>query len=117
MSKAVPLRNPAPWPRSIGIFTVLIVAFALLPLVGTEYLFDAILTPFLALSLAALGLNILVGYAGQVSLGSSAFMAVGAYAAYNLILRLPAVPMYLISSLQASSQPRSASSSVFPVCV
>ena len=47
------------------------------------------------MSLAALGLNILVGYAGQVSLGSSAFMAVGAYAAYNLILRLPAVPMVL----------------------
>ena len=49
----------------------------------TEYLFRAILIPFLILSLAALGLNILVGYCGQISLGTGAFMAVGAYAAYN----------------------------------
>ena len=48
-----------------------------------EYLFRAILIPFLILSLAALGLNILVGYCGQISLGTGAFMAVGAYAAYN----------------------------------
>jgi branched-chain amino acid transport system permease protein len=79
----------------LGVIAVLVVAFGILPVIGTEYLFDAILTPFLALSLAALGLNILAGYAGQVSLGSSAFMAVGAYAAYNLVLRLPAVPMLL----------------------
>ena len=46
--------------------------------------------PFLALSLAALGLNVLTGYAGQVSLGSAAFMAVGAFAAYNFNLRIPA---------------------------
>jgi branched-chain amino acid transport system permease protein len=79
--------------RHSAIVAVLALAYGVLPLFGTEYMFDAILTPFLALSLAGLGLNILVGYAGQVSLGSSAFMAVGAYAAYNLILRLPAVPM------------------------
>jgi branched-chain amino acid transport system permease protein len=78
---------------ALGVLTVLAVAYVFLPLAGTEYLFDAILTPFLALALAALGLNILAGYAGQVSLGSSAFMAVGAYAAYNLMLRVPAVPM------------------------
>ena len=77
----------------LGVLAVLLVAFIILPLAGSEYLFDAILTPFLALSLAALGLNVLAGYAGQVSLGSSAFMAVGAYAAYNLVLRVPALPM------------------------
>lgn len=77
----------------VGITGVLAVAYIVLPWVGTEYVFDAILTPFLALSLAALGLNILAGYAGQLSLGSSAFMAVGAYAAYNLMLRVPALPM------------------------
>jgi branched-chain amino acid transport system permease protein len=49
----------------------------------TSTLFRAILIPFLILSLAALGLNILVGYCGQISLGTGAFMAVGAYAAYN----------------------------------
>ena len=53
------------------------------PLLASEYLFRAILIPFLILSLAALGLNILVGYCGQISLGTGAFMAVGAYAAYN----------------------------------
>lgn len=79
----------------LGIIAVLVIAYGIIPVAGTEYLFDAILTPFLALSLAALGLNILAGYAGQVSLGSSAFMAVGAYAAYNLILRVPALPMLL----------------------
>ena len=95
MSAALSVAAPAPRvpAAALGVLAVLIVAYGILPLFGTEYLFDAILTPFLALSLAALGLNILAGYAGQVSLGSSAFMAVGAYAAYNMVLRLPAVPM------------------------
>ncbi len=81
-----------PSPTALGVGLLLAVAFGLLPLVGSEYLFDAILTPFLALALAGLGLNILTGYAGQVSLGSAAFMAVGAYAAFNLSLRLPGLP-------------------------
>ncbi|RJF79515.1 branched-chain amino acid ABC transporter permease [Azospirillum cavernae] len=80
---------------ALGVGALLVVAFGVLPLVGGEYLFDAILTPFLALALAGLGLNILTGYTGQVSLGSSAFMAVGAYAAYNLSLRLPGLPFLL----------------------
>ncbi|MFO1271684.1 MAG: branched-chain amino acid ABC transporter permease [Rubrivivax sp.] len=76
-----------------------IVAFAVLvvPFVAPEYLFRAILIPFLILSLAALGLNILVGYCGQVSLGTGAFMAVGAYAAYNFQVRIDGMP--LIASL------------------
>jgi branched-chain amino acid transport system permease protein len=78
---------------AIALTALLVVAFGLIPVFGSEYLFDAILTPFLALSLAALGLNILAGYAGQVSLGTSAFMAVGAYAAYNLALRMPGLPL------------------------
>ncbi|HWA42591.1 MAG TPA: branched-chain amino acid ABC transporter permease [Hypericibacter adhaerens] len=76
-----------------GIAILLLGAFVVLPLVGSGYLFDAILTPFLALSLAALGLNLLTGYAGQVSLGSAAFLAVGAYAAYNFNLRVPGLPL------------------------
>ncbi|WP_377811441.1 branched-chain amino acid ABC transporter permease (plasmid) [Azospirillum sp. A29] len=87
-------------PPLLGIGALLIVAYGVLPLVASEYLFDAILTPFLALALAGLGLNILTGYAGQVSLGSSAFMAVGAYAAYNLALRLPGLP-FLVDVLLA----------------
>lgn len=70
-----------------------VAAFVILPLVGSDYLFDAILTPFLALALAGVGLNILTGYAGQVSLGSAAFMAAGAFAAYNFNLRVPGLPL------------------------
>ncbi len=71
----------------------MVVGYGLIPIVGTSYLFEAILLPFLALSLAALGLNILTGYAGQLSLGSAAFMAVGAFAAYNFNLRIPGLPL------------------------
>jgi branched-chain amino acid transport system permease protein len=73
----------------------LVVAFALVvvPLAAPEYLFRAILIPFLILSLAAIGLNILVGYCGQISLGTGAFMAVGAYAAYNLQVRVEGMPV------------------------
>lgn len=50
---------------------------------GSDYLLRAILIPFLILSLAAIGVNILIGYCGQISLGSGAFMAIGAYSAYK----------------------------------
>ena len=76
----------------------LVVAFAAIGiplLVQDDYLFRAILIPFLILSLAALGLNILVGYCGQISLGTGAFMAVGAYAAYNFLIRVDGIPMVL----------------------
>src|SRR6266568_1208794 len=73
----------------IAMALVVFVAFLAVPLLATPYVFTGILIPFLILSLAALGLNILTGYAGQLSLGSAAFMAVGAFAAYNLMLRVP----------------------------
>ncbi len=75
----------------------LLLAFAVIvvPLAAPEYLFRAILIPFLILSLAALGLNILVGYCGQISLGTGAFMAVGAYAAYNFQVRIEGMPLIL----------------------
>ncbi|MCL2894770.1 branched-chain amino acid ABC transporter permease [Brenneria tiliae] len=87
------LRRALPRALNPALIALLVIAYALVPLFANEYLFDAVLTPFLALSLAALGLNILAGYTGQVSLGSAAFMAVGAYAALNLILRLPFLPL------------------------
>jgi len=80
-------------PRHAGTVAVLAVAYLVVPFVGTSYLFEAILLPFLALSLAGVGLNLLTGYAGQVSLGSAAFMAVGAFAAYNFNLRIDALPL------------------------
>jgi branched-chain amino acid transport system permease protein len=72
----------------IGMIALLLVAYVALPLLANEYWLRSILVPFLVYSLAALGLNILTGYAGQVSLGSAGFMAVGAFAAYNLAVRL-----------------------------
>ncbi|HEY6865001.1 MAG TPA: branched-chain amino acid ABC transporter permease [Burkholderiales bacterium] len=58
-----------------------------------NYWYNGVIIPFLIFSLAALGLNILTGYAGQLSLGTGAFMAVGAFAAYNLMLRVPRMPI------------------------
>src|SRR4029453_7195720 len=72
---------------------MLIVAFGVVPLVANQYWLSAILTPFLILALATLGLNVLTGYAGQLSLGTAAFMAVGAFMTYNFELRLPGVPI------------------------
>jgi branched-chain amino acid transport system permease protein len=77
----------------IAIAALLAVAFIAVPTFASEYLFRAILIPFLILSLAAMGLNILVGYCGQISLGTGAFMAVGAYAAYNFFVRIDGMPL------------------------
>ena len=76
-----------------GMLALCAVAFVLVPFWATPYTFSAILIPFLIFSLAALGLNILTGYAGQLSLGSAAFMAVGAFASYNFVLRIPGIPV------------------------
>jgi branched-chain amino acid transport system permease protein len=80
-------------------------AFVVVPFIASEYLFRAILIPFLILSLAAIGLNILVGYCGQISLGTGGFMAVGAYAAYNFLVRIdgmPVVAAILLGGLMAT---------------
>lgn len=71
----------------IAVYALLAVAFVAVPMLASDYFFRAVLIPFLILALAALGLNILVGYCGQISLGTGAFMAIGAYAAYNLQVR------------------------------
>ncbi len=75
------------------IAALLSLAFVVTPLLASEYLLRAILIPFLILSLAALGLNILTGYCGQISLGTGGFMAVGAYAAYNFTVRIDGMPL------------------------
>ena len=68
---------------------LLVFAFGVVPFFVSNYVFLSLLIPFLILTLAAIGLNILVGYCGQISIGHAAFMSVGAYAAYNLVLRVP----------------------------
>jgi branched-chain amino acid transport system permease protein len=70
---------------------LVVAAFLVVPLFASDYWFRALIVPFLILSIAAIGLNILVGYCGQISLGHAGFMAVGAYAAYNLVIRMPEV--------------------------
>lgn len=81
------------WPAWATAASWLVIGWLVVPLVASDYWFDAILVPFLALSLAAVGLNLLTGYAGQLSLGSAAFMAVGAFAAYNFNLRVDGLPL------------------------
>jgi branched-chain amino acid transport system permease protein len=75
----------------IGFTLILAVAFVLAPLTGNQFLLDSIMIPFLIFSLAAIGLNILTGYTGLLSLGSGAFMGVGAYACYKLSTFFPQV--------------------------
>jgi len=79
----------------IALGALLLVALAVVPLFASPYLLSAILIPFLIFSLAALGLNILTGYCGQLSLGTAAFMAVGAFASFNFVARIPGIPMLL----------------------
>jgi len=84
---------------------VALAAFVGVPLVANEYWLQAILIPFLIYALAAIGLNLLTGYAGQLSLGTGGFMAVGAYAAFKLTTALPwlnIVAVFLVSGLVAA---------------
>lgn len=78
------------------IVAVLIVAFVVIPMVGNDYWLNALLMPFLIYSMAAIGLNILTGYCGQLSLGTGGFMAVGAYAAYKLMTAFPEVNLVFV---------------------
>lgn len=75
------------------ILAFLAVAFVLVPMLASDYIYRAILIPLVIMSMAALGVNILVGYCGQISLGSGAFMAVGAYGAFNFFVRFPGMPL------------------------
>lgn len=96
--RVLPLRGLS-WRRAAPWLLLLVVAWVILPWFASPYVIDALLIPFLALSLAAVGLNLLTGYAGQLSLGSSAFMAVGAFAAYNLNLRVEGLPLLVSIAL------------------
>src|SRR6185436_11650655 len=79
-----------------GMAVILLIAYIALPLVATDYFMTSIMIPFLIYALAAIGLNLLTGYCGQVSLGTGGFMAVGAYAAYNLAIRVPELNLLVI---------------------
>src|SRR6266705_6302863 len=89
----------------VCVIALLIVAYVVVPLVANEYWLQAILIPFLIYALAALGLNLLTGYAGQVSLGTGGFMAVGAYSAFKFSTSFPGlnvIAVFLLSGLVAA---------------
>ena len=73
----------------IGIALILFVVFLVIPLVGNDFFLNTMMIPFLIFALAAIGLNILTGYTGQISLGTGGFMGVGAYACYKLATFFP----------------------------
>ena len=70
-------------------YAVMVLALGVVPLVINDYWANAVLLPFLIWAIAAIGLNILTGYCGQLSLGTGGFMAVGAFACYKLMTAFP----------------------------
>ena len=74
-----------------GYYTALAIAFGVIPFLINDYYANAVMVPFLIYAIAALGLNILTGYCGQVSLGTGGFMAVGAYSVFKLMTAFPDV--------------------------
>ena len=78
----------------------MILSFVAIPLVvQTDYWYSSILIPWLCLALAAIGQQIVMGYAGQLALGAAGFMAAGAFACFNLILRVPDIPFFVALGL------------------
>src|SRR5262245_34756989 len=72
---------------------ILCAALALVPCFATTYWLDTLNRIGIAI-IGALGLNILVGYTGQISIGQAAFLAVGAYSTAILEAKL-GLPFYL----------------------
>jgi branched-chain amino acid transport system permease protein len=80
----------------IGMGAILAAAFVLIPLFGSDFFLATVMVPFLVFALATIGLNLLTGYAGQLSLGTGGFMGVGAYACYKLATVFPEVNILLL---------------------
>jgi branched-chain amino acid transport system permease protein len=80
----------------IGIALILVVAFIVIPLTVSSFTLSAVMIPILVFALAAIGLNLLTGYTGLISLGTAGFMGVGAYACYKLTTWLPGVNIIVL---------------------
>ena len=80
----------------IGLVVILAIAFIGIPLFANNFFIGTIMIPFLVFALAAIGLNILMGYAGQLSLGTGAFMGVGAYSCYKLATIFPDINIIVL---------------------
>lgn len=79
----------------VAYYVLLFVAFCVVPFFINDYWANAVLVPFLIYVIATLGLNILIGYCGQLSLGTGGFMAVGAYSSYKLMTSFPDVSIII----------------------
>ena len=90
----------------IGILVILAIAFIVIPKTGNDFILNAVMIPFLIFALASIGLNLLTGYTGQLSLGTGAFMGVGAYACYKLTTIFPEaniIVLMIVSGLAAAA--------------
>jgi branched-chain amino acid transport system permease protein len=90
----------------IGLALILAAAFVGVPAFGGPFFIETMMIPFLVLSLGAIGLNLLTGYTGLLSIGSAGFMGVGAYACYKLDTYFPQVNVLvwiLVSGLFSSA--------------
>jgi branched-chain amino acid transport system permease protein len=90
-----PAASPVKVPLILSLLG-LALAFAVVPAVADDYWLSSIIIPTVVLGLAGIGLNLLQGYTGLVSLGSAAFMSIGAFSAYNLMLRAPSLPLPVV---------------------
>ncbi|MCW6506428.1 branched-chain amino acid ABC transporter permease [Lichenifustis flavocetrariae] len=100
-----PADRPVLTPRTV-LLALGLVILAVVPVIGSDYWLNSLIVPTLVMGLAGVGLNLLTGYAGLVSLGSAAFMSIGAFSTYNLILRVPALPLpvaLIVAGLIAAS--------------
>ena len=84
----------------INFLLLMILSLLIIPItVKSGYWYSSILIPWLCLALASIGQQIVMGYAGQLALGAAGFMAAGAFACYNLILRVPDIPFFVALAL------------------
>jgi branched-chain amino acid transport system permease protein len=88
-----PAARPLIDQRRILIGVAFLVIYVVVPWIGNDYWLNSLIIPTIVMGLAGIGLNLLTGYAGLVSLGSAAFMSIGAFSGYNLLLRAPFLPL------------------------
>ena len=91
----------------INFCVLMVLGLVIIPtFIKTEYWYTSILIPWLCLALATIGQQIVMGYTGQLALGAAGFMAAGAFACFNLILRVPELGFFgslIVSGLIAAA--------------
>lgn len=83
--------------RKHGTFTAGVLAAAVVPVVLSESQLGSLATT-VAFAIALLSLNVLLGYAGQISLGQAAFVGTGAFVAINVGGRGLPMPLAILAA-------------------